>query len=243
MTALALTNAFIYVHSHDFTGDANELQLPMEAVELDKTTFRSQGWKELAGGLKKVMPQAKGLFAAGTDSPDAAAFADLGVASRVWTVGPDESTEGDVAYMFKAGQFSYAALEGNVGDLAGFTISGAGSDGVGVVRGRLLKKKGTVSATGALGTAVQLGAVSSDQKVYATLHLFGTAGSSITVLVESDDADTFSSATTQMTIGSLTAAGGTWQTPVAGAITDDWWRFRVSAISGSWSIAAALAIQ
>lgn len=240
--ALALTNAFIYVHSHDFTGDSNELQVPMEVASLDKTNFRSGGWTELHPGLKKVEPQVKGNWGAGADSVDALSFADLGVANRVWTVGPAE-TEGEVAYLLRAGNLSYVPLEGAVGDLARFTLSGHGTDGVGVARGRLIKKLGSVNATGALGTAQQLGAVGSTQSLYATFHVFGTPGTSITILVESDDNSGFTSATTRATIGALTAAGGTWVTPVAGPITDDWWRLRVSAITGTFTVAGALAIQ
>jgi hypothetical protein len=42
-----------------------------------------------------------------------------------------------------------------------------------------------------------------------------------------------------MTFGPITTVGGTWGTRVAGAITDTWWRLRVTAITGTFQIACA----
>src|SRR6266545_1939645 len=50
---------------------------------------------------------------------------------------------------------------------------------------QLAKAMGTVSATGALGSGCNLGAVSATQKLYATFHVFGTPGTTITVVIES----------------------------------------------------------
>ena len=60
--------------------------------------------------------------------------------------------------------------------------------------------------------------------------------------IESDDNGSFTSATTRATIGPLTATGGTWVTRVAGAITDDYYRFNVTAITGTFSVGAAFGI-
>ena len=54
MAVFALTNAFIYGGSHDYTGDSNEVRLACEAEALDKTTMRSDGWREFANGLKNA---------------------------------------------------------------------------------------------------------------------------------------------------------------------------------------------
>lgn len=243
MAPIALTNAMIYVDNHDFTGDANQVMLDCTAAPLEFTRFRSGGWKEYVGGLKDTKFTEKGWWqvAATNDSVDADLFADLGVGNLVTTVGPAE-TEGQVAYLFQQSKISYNEF-GKVGELAPFTLNSVGSGGVGVVRGTLVKAMGAVSATGALGTGLQLGAVSSTQKVYASFHVFGAPGTTITVLVQSATANTFAGATTRATIGPLTTAGGTWVTPVAGAITDTWWRLNVSAVTGTFTVAGAIAIQ
>lgn len=241
MAVFALTNAEIFVDSHDFTGDSNEVRLACEAEALDRTTMRSGGWREYAMGVKTSTLTGAGFAQWGADSTDAWQFANLGSSGKVVTVGAAE-TEGQPAYMLQSMPVNYQ-VGGTYGELAPYSLNGVCSDGVGVIRGALLKAMGTVSATGAIGTGVQLGAVSASQFAYGTLHLLGTAGTTITVVLESDDASNFPSATTRITFGPLTAVGGTWGTRVAGSITDTWWRMRVTAITGTWTVAAAAGVQ
>ena len=243
MAPIAITNAFVYIDNHDFTGDANQLALDCTAASLERTNFRSSGWKEFNAGLKDTKFALKGWWAvaATNDSVDADLFADLGVGNLAATVG-DIETEGQPAWLFQLSKLAYQEF-GKVGELAPFSLDGVQSNGVGVTRGQLVKALGTVSATGALGSGLQLGAVSSTQKVYATFHVFGAPGTTITVQVQSATANTFAGATTRATIGPLTTAGGVWVTPVAGPITDTWWRFNVSAITGTFTVAGAIAIQ
>lgn len=244
MPTLALTNAFIYLAGHDFTADSNEVKLSASGDVKDRTTFRptTPGWRDKAIALKKFDFSAKGFWqSATTDAVDPEIFNNLGVTGRVLTMGGAE-TEGLPAEIMKSMPAKYELL-GKVGDMASFSLTAAGSDPYGTIRGLLFKAWGTVAATGALGTGLQLGAVSSTQRAYATFHVFGTPGTTITVVLESAAANTFVGATTRATIGPLTTAGGTWVTPISGAITDTWWRFRVTAITGTFTVAAAAAIQ
>lgn len=238
----AITNAFVYVGGHDFTGDSNTLTLNVEAETRDVTNFRSGGWREHKNTLKTSTLAVAGFWqSAAADAVDPETFNNLGVGGRVVTCGVNE-VEGQPAMMLQALQANYT-VGGAIGDVAPFNLNGVCSDGQGVIRGRLLKEFGTVSATGATGTGVQIGAVGASQYLYSTLHLLGTAATTITVVLESDDNSNFTSATTRGTFGPLTAVGGNWLTRVAGAITDDWWRFRVTAITGTWTIAGAAGIQ
>lgn len=242
MSPIALVNAFCYVDAHDFTADANALNFNGSAAELDRTTFRSGGWRTLAGGgLKTGEFTMGGHWQAGTDQVDPVAFAALGVRAQVVTFGPEE-TEGGPCYMWQGGNFQYV-LGGNVGDLAPFTLGGRNTEGVGVVRGQLAKAMGTVSATGVLGSVVNLGTISASQYLYATLHVFGTPGTTITVQLQSDDSGAFSSPTTRATFGPITTAGGTWATRVAGALAETHYRLNVSAITGTFTVAGAIAVQ
>lgn len=242
MAPIALTNAYIYGGGHDFTGDSNECFLNAEGEALDRSTFRSAGWREFALGERSVEFAAKGWWQSATsDAVDPELFNNLTV-QQVFTVGPAE-TEGQPALMFQASHFAYAPFGGALGELAPFELTTRGRDGVGVVRGQLTKAKGAVSATGATGTALNLGAVSGSQYLYATLHLLGTAGTSITGVVETAAASNFAGATTRITFGPLTAVGGTWGTRVAGSITDTWQRLRITAVTGTWSVAAAIGVQ
>lgn len=240
MGTFALLNAFVYAGQHDFTADANKLDFKAEAAALDKTTFRNNRWNENEMGLKSFDLNVAGLWQAGSNQVDDESFNNLGVA-QVTTFGAVE-TEGSACMMLQQMPLNYQLL-GALGEMTPFTLAGKNS-GVagGVVRGKLLKALGDVSATGATGTASQAGAVAADKYLYATFHVF-SAGTTITAVVESDDNASFTSATTRITFGPYTTTGGRWATRVAGAITDDYWRIRVTAITGTFSIAAAIAIQ
>lgn len=239
MGTLVLDDATIWVAGHDFTADANQVNLSASAVELDVTTFGS-GWRQRIGGLRDVEAQVAGYwYSASSGAPDPEIFPALGTANQVMTVAPS-SAEGSVAYMCQVGKFS-GQMFGQVGEAVPFSMSAMGTNREGLVRGQVLKAKGAVSTAGVTGSAVELGAVGAGQYLYATLHVF-SAGTTITVALESDVDDTFSTATTQATFGPLTTTGGTWATRVAGPVADTWYRLRVSAVTGAFSIAGAAGI-
>lgn len=239
MAILALTDAFLHCAGYDFTVDTNTLGANTDIAALDATTFNSGGWNEVAGGLATTNITYGGFWqvdASGDQAPDNQAFPALAT-PQVYTLG-DLEAENERAYMTQ-GMKSQYTLGGSVGDLAPFSLTAAGT-GTPLVRGRLAKSKGDVSATGQLGTALNLGAAGSDSfSYYASFHVF-TAGTTITVLVESDDNSSFTSPTTIGTIGPITSSGGSWMTPVAGPITDTWFRFKVSAITGTFTVAGAI---
>lgn len=239
MATLALVDATTYVDDYDFTTDLSSVKLEAAAEELDSTTFGGGGFRSRTAGLKTVGGEVAGYWQA---TPDAAAFTNLGTANRVVTH-TLTGVAGDVAYMYQAGKFKYEAF-GTVGELTPFTLTMNGTDGTaGLVRGQLAKAKGNVSATGVLGSVLNLGAPTATQYVYCAVHIF-SAGTTITLQLQSDTASNFPSATTQATIGPLTTAGGTWMTRVAGALAGEThWRLNVSAITGTFSIAAAIAVQ
>lgn len=240
MAVQAFTNIKPFVAGYDFTSDSNNATLNLEAAQLDSTTFGSNGWMEVSPGLKSTAFQLGGWFSSAADqAPDPQAFAALG-ASKVVTLSPT-GVEGESAYLFQAMGTSYQ-IGGQVGDLAPFTLAAQGSDGVGVVRGALAKARGTVSATGATGAELELGAVASDEYLYATLHVF-SEGTTITIDIESDVDGDFASPATQGTIGPITTPSGTWMTRVAGPITDTFYRFNIDAITGSFIIAGAIGIR
>jgi hypothetical protein len=238
-TPTVLTDAWCYVAGHDFTGETNRLMWSAEAAVKDKSTFRSGGWTENAAGLKSHTFDMAGFWSAGADDVDDEAFAGLGAAGRVFTFGPDE-TEGEVAYLGSLGFFNYTAL-GDHGELAPFQLTSQGSDGVGVVRGKLAAAKQSVNATGQLGSIVQLGNIPAGQYLYASLHVI-TPGTTITVQLQSDDAVGFSSPTTRATLGPITTKSGTWATRFAGVLAETHYRLNISAITGTHVVAGAIAV-
>ncbi|GIH76139.1 hypothetical protein [Planobispora longispora] len=240
MAPTVLLDAYAYVAGHDFTTETNRLSWSGEAAALDRTTFGSGGWTELTGGLKSHTFDMAGFWdSAAADAVDPEAFTDLGGGGRVFTFGPIE-TEGEVAYLGQLGHFNYSLL-GAHGELAPFSLTSQGTDGVGIVRGKLAKAKGAAAATGVLGSVVELGNVPAGQYLYASLHVI-SAGTTITVQLQSDDSAGFASPTTRATIGPITTRGGTWATRVAGPLTETHYRLNVSAITGAHVVAGAIAI-
>lgn len=240
MANFTLTDALILTHDQDLSGISNKVTVKTMAAELDVTTFGPGGYRNRIGGLRGVDLAASG-YQDTTAAPDAAAFAALGVADRAYTVAA-ANVAGQTAYLFQAGEFTYD-LGDAVGNAAPFTTDAKGTNVVGVARGQLARPKGAVSATGALGSGVNLGAGAAGKFLYATLHAL-TVGTTVTVIVQSDTASNFPAPTTRATFAAITALGGTFLPRVSvAAVTDTWWRFNVSAITGTFTLAGAIAIQ
>lgn len=243
MAEFVLTDAFLYAGGYDFTTDTNSATLTLDAAALDATTFGGDGWVTNVGGLKTSNLAWSGFWQSASGSsdqaPDNQAFPMLAT-TQPYTFGPVQ-TEGQPAYMFNAMKSNYAQ-GGDVAALAPFSLTAMGSSPDGTIRGRLAKARGTVAGTGALGSGVNVGALSSTQSLYATLHLF-SVGTTITVTLQSDDNSGFSSPTVLSTFGPLTASGGTWMTKIAGPITDTWYRFVVTALTGTFTVAGAIGKQ
>lgn len=236
--ALVLLNATTFVAGYDFTADTNKVQFDSTVADLDTTTFATTGWKSRTGGLKDATIHEDGLW---SSSPDSEAFTGLGVVDQPVTVSPT-GVAASIAYMLRTEKMKYQAF-GQIGALTPFALDLSASNSQGIVRGQLAAAKGNVSATGPLGSGLNLGAVGSTQFLYATFHVFGTPGTTVTVQVQSDTSNAFAAPTVRGTIGPLTTSGGVWMTRVAGAITDTWWRFNVSAITGTFTVAGAIGIQ
>ena len=239
MAVIALTDAYVFVGSHDFTGDSNELVLEVTVNELNVPVF-GDTWNAVIGGVKNSRLTMAGYWQSGADTVDAVSFDDVAVASRVVTLGHTQ-TEATTAYFGQVMSARYSH-GGQHGEVYPFSLDASGSDGDGFIQGQLALAKSTVSSTGAIGSGVQLGAVGATEYLYSSFHIIGTPGTTITVVLESDDNAGFTTATTRATIGPETTAGGTWVTRVAGAITDDYFRFRCTAVTGSFSCSGAIGV-
>jgi hypothetical protein len=241
--ATAMANVYTWFAGYDMTGQTNNTSLTVESDELDDTPYGATARSRIAG-LESVESSIEGFWnSAESAAVDPEVFNELGGAVQVVTQSPT-GAEGGVAYLWQARKFTYT-VGTDVGEVLPFKLDArnAKSNGsAGAVRGQVATAKGTVNTTGALGSALELGAVSAGQYLYGSFHVFGS-GTTITVVLESDEDDTFASATTRATIGPLTAAGGAWATRTAGAITDTWFRYRVTAVTGTFTVAGAIGIK
>lgn len=244
MGSFAAIDVTTFVAGFDFTGTMNSLALNNGDQELDTTVFGNQARQRISG-LEDVDASLQGFWEAGAGTVDPEVFGKLGGTSQAVTHTPD-GVAGSTSYFYQAAEFSYN-LFGEVGVAAPYTLSLMGASGnaqPGLIRGQLAAAKGNVSATGAFGTGVNLGAVAADKYLYLAFHVF-TAGTTLSVKVESDDNSGFTTPAdvAGATIGPITAAGGTWMTRIAGPITDTWYRLNATAITGTFNVAASLGIK
>lgn len=234
MAKLVFTDTDILMDEIDASGDTNKVELAVSADMLESTNFESQGWREVEGGLKRVEMSLEGFW----DEANLMAemFDWVGGRGTVATVSP-LGTENDVAYLFQPYRAS-VNLNGEVGQLGKYSAMAKGFDPTGLVRGRLLAAKQTVSGASDT-TGYQLGAVGATQTLVINVHVI-TAGTTIDVLVESDDNSGFTTPTERAN-ETLTVVGGT-RVEVAGAITDDYYRVGFENVTGSFVVAVGVGI-
>lgn len=244
MATIALTDVRLYFDGADLTGASNKVELESELDVKDVTNYSSAGWKEFIGGLFDTTVNASGQWEAGTPgSVDDVTAAALGQGNAV-TVIPTSGAFGSLAYLTSVLESSYSAVQGSVGDVAGWEMKSKGT--APVARGTVIHPTGTPRTTSGVGTDVTPFTVPSGGVAYATLHVLsiaGTAVPTITVIVESDDNAGFTTPTTRVTFTAETAVNGQIGS-IAGPITDNHWRCKwtISGTNPSFLFAVSLGL-
>lgn len=226
MAVLTWQDAEILAGPYRLTGRSNTVELDFEAVQLDVTTFDSEGWMESIGGLMSMSSSVDGFYDAdvletGALTLDQHLFDTLAGAQMPLTIAPTKA-DGSVAYVAGVKRGSLDML-GQVGDVAPFSSAMFGDSVVG--RGNLIHPANTTETAGGTGTGVQLGATASGQFLLVSVHVTALSGTSpsLDITVESDDNAGFTTAATVLNTGAITVPTSTL-TLVAGPVTDDWMR-------------------
>lgn len=233
-----LSNALILLDGYNLTTRISEGAIEYGAEALDVTDL-SQTNRVRVGGLKTASMSASGFY--DPDTYDEAIHSRIGVDNSLVTMAYNAAI-GSRAFAMIAMLGEYKPFGNSVGEVAGFNFS-AGAQG-NLIRGYLMEPVTTAGST-ANGTGRQLGAVGSGSRLYAGLHIFAASGTDPTLdmIVQRDDNSGFTSALTAITFTQMTAAGAQWQS-VAGAIADDYYRFRwtIGGTTPSFQFAAFLGI-
>lgn len=226
MGIYTLKNSKLLVDGFDLSGKMNNISLGY-ASELQDDTVMGDTTRSRIGGLKTVALSAEGFVdhAVAPDDVDQVMYSRIGVADSVVTVVLEDDAEGNDAYTFQA-VFADYTPGATVGDMMAFTVTAESSGGVdGLVKGTIMNS--TARTTTADGAGIQVGAVLAAEFAYASMHVTAVSGTNPTlnVVIESDAGDTWSGAeTSRFTFTEKDDVGSQWQTRVAGAITDSWWR-------------------
>lgn len=225
MSKSVLLDCRLFAVGADLSGHSNKIELSSEVEDKDATNYRSDGWKEVLGGLGSAELSGEGQWEAGDASKvDDASWSQLGGVGP-WSVGPADSAVGDLAYFMKALRSDYK-LGDAVGEVAPW--SGNAKSAWPLVRGLFAHPPGTPRTATGDGTALQLGALAAGQQLYAALHVLSVAGTStptITVEIESDSQEDFGGTPeTRLSFAPATAAGGQILRTSPGAHADTWYR-------------------
>jgi hypothetical protein len=216
-------NTKVYTGGYDLSGHLNDVTATEDVAEIEATVFGCDAKYALLG-LPSVTMSMKGYgyTQASPIGPDDIINDQLRVADTVVTICPTTGAIGEPAKFAKSMWMNYMP-GGTVGEMYAFTLDGVGQNTV-LVPGTVMESSQKTSST--TGTARLLGAVSATQKLYAAMHVIAVEGTNPTLdmIVASDDAVGFASAATKITFAQATGLGAQFATPVAGAITDTYYR-------------------
>lgn len=235
--------ATLWVGGYDLTADFGAHSLSMTQTAVDNTAYAAAGTKSRTylPGLYAFNYDHQGFIDPdGSTGPDDVLWTNYtAAASEVICVAPDSSnTQGDVVYFAERVHTAIEPLTGSVGDVAGFALSATGTGET--VRG-VVEYPPTSTSTDTSSTGQQLGSVAAGENIYAALFVTVDSGSDLAVTLESDDNSGFTTATTRGTF-TTTSGIGAEMISVAGAITDDWWRFTWTR-TGTFTFAAVFGIR
>lgn len=207
--------------------NAKSLNAPEVSVEvLDKTAL-CDTWVQNIGGKKSWTWTAEVMQDFADDGLDEQEFALIGSTAPLSPL-PAGSTYGSVGYTMNAASFSYTPVQAEHGQLAMGVLGGVGT-GV-AVRGFCLHPPATARTSSSSGTAVQIGAVSVTQRLYAALHVTSVSGTPTLDVKVQSAATEGGSYTDRITFTQVSTSITSQWANVAGAVTDTWWRV-------TWTIA------
>lgn len=222
MGSQILSNAKVYVQGLDCSGDLNAVALN-NSVELKESTSLIDLTRTRRAGLRDVGFQLAGFWNGGVGAVDDTMFTNVPVPNVPVTIAPLTGAEAELCYFLQSDILDYK-MGGKIGEMNPISVGGAAGSGP-LVRGTILQNSARV-ATGT-GTIMNQGAVLAAQKLYAILHVLSitTGGSpSLACKIQSAPLVGFGAPTDRITFNASVAVGAQYAVPVAGPITDAFFR-------------------
>jgi hypothetical protein len=221
MATAVLLQEQVIVGSFDLTGFATKGNTEESSETMDQTTFGSGGFRVLAPALRTAAVDIEG-FADTTATGVTTLFPASSLGTQYgYSIAPGGGATAGDPVMFGRGLLTaYTPFGGSIGDNAVLTqhITNDTAEVGGLVLAPLASR-------GALtGTSVTMTGPTATQKVWAILHVTGAVGTNLAVTIQSAPLSNFASPTTRFTFTTVSAVGWQLATPVAGAITDGFWR-------------------
>lgn len=218
----------LLVDEFDFSGVVVAVDIRIGQNNAEATAFADLAMVKVEGQPGWTL-DADGLWSSSSPAYDSEIFTDLTAVNRLLMYMPLGRTDGGRCFMARS-QITNAPISSDTGSQVALDVSWLGNDDMPF--GYVLDTE-TAEESSGNGTAYQVGAISSSQLGVGFLHVLSRSGSSPTldVVIASDNAEGFSSATARISFTRATAATSQRVT-VAGAVTDDWWRVQTT-VGGS----------
>lgn len=225
MATTVLNDVKLLRGGYDLSGKSNRFLAGFGTEALDDTGFGNGGARAFLPGLNTAAFEHAGMVDLGAGAYEDILWSEQGTADLPITVAVPGAA-GDLAYLFR-GIPSQLTLGGQVGELYAFSVSAQGSGAIG--RGLVLEDGSTARTATFDGSVFELAAgPASGQFLYATLHvLSASAADTLDVVIESDDNDDMTSATSRITFTQASAVGSEWKA-LAGPVTDEFYRVAVT---------------
>lgn len=244
----------VWLGGYDLTRALNGIRLVGSRAELPDGRYGDE-LDVTYPGIQLVDAMLDGFYAAGAGEPDTVASPRvIGAAADFaeWplTICPPSApgaagADGNVAYTLRTAQLGMR-FGAEHGKSLPFYVTSRARTGR-LSRDTVMIPKATRTAT-LTGTARQLGALTANvDKLQCVLHVFSVTGGggSVTVTVESDNAEGFPSAVVRGSFTAVATAPGVGRQvlEIAAPITDDWWRFVATWTAGTNYVLAATAAK
>jgi hypothetical protein len=238
------TDIQAFLAEYDISGEANQWSGVTEVEVLESRVF-NQATVKRDPGLFSFEGSLAGVNDAYTDG-SSIEILDTLIGVKVPAslhLAQNPAAEGDLSVFANGVHAGLPDVGAEQGALDEWTVNLAGDSPA--LLGKVLAI-GNKTSSGNTATGHQIGAVASGQSAYAVLHAYGATSGTIDVTIESDATNSFSGAeTTRFTFTQVTTtATYQFQTPLAGPITDTWWRaVWVSAATPDHDISVSLGIR
>lgn len=244
MAAFVLTDSQVIVGSADITQFTGSYTVGGRCAVQEANVHGAGRFRRVLAGLRSHSLQVSGM-ADYDPGAVAAVFAPnvVGTQYGAAIVPQNTGATGDVAFFTRGLLSSFAAPGGAIGDVATFDMTLDGDTAL--VPGQVLAPLAARTTTGNSSVLTMTGPTSS-QRLYCALHITAASGTtpSVTVTVQSSTVVGMTSPTTRFTFSAATGTGWQFAAPVAGAITDGFYRatFTISGTTPSFTAAVFLGV-
>ena len=227
-----LGDAKLYWEGHDFSGRLTSIALALAQEAKDDTTFSSTPTQTFLPGLKSHSLAYSGYHDNATVlDPDKYIEDEYGSAGTIVTVSHDGGQIGERAWSMYCNTSEYTPVEGDVGDVAGFSFD---STGTGKMFMGIIMENGQETSS-ATGTGREIYGLDDTDVAYMVIHCTELDATTLDIIVESDTVTTMDDSASERDFSQVqfTAVGAQYLTYTAASdlSADDCWRIS-STISG-----------